>query len=99
MNLLNSLSRVLSNRLTSKTDAESYTSSPLSPLEQISVLAGGDGNVVSMKVCALTRLRVELKSPVSLTLSQLPAPFVGLLPINERVIYLVAAEDISHWSV
>ncbi|WP_151703674.1 PTS transporter subunit EIIB [Nitrincola alkalilacustris] len=99
MNLLNSLSRVLSNRPSSKIDTQSFLTPSSPPLEQVSVLAGGDENVVSMKVCALTRLRVELKSPVSLTLSQLPAPFVGLLPINERVIYLVAAEDISHWSV
>jgi len=103
MNLFTSLSRVFSSRSSQQiTSDDAWVSSlttSIPALDQIKALVGGADNVLDLKVCALTRLRLELKIPASLSAAQLPAPFVALLPVSDCVIYLVAAEEISHWSV
>lgn len=75
-----------------KTAAPKATTPVIAELQQ---LFGGVDNIVDMRSCAYSRVRVELVTPVTVNDSQLPTPFVAVHQIDSNLIHLIAQQDVS----
>ncbi|WP_119395438.1 hypothetical protein [Salinibius halmophilus] len=64
-------------------------------ISELQQLFGGEANVVDMRSCAHSRVRIELASPVSVSDEQLPKPFVAVHQIDSNLVHLIAQQDVS----
>lgn len=64
-------------------------------IAQLTTLFGGQDNIVDMRSCAHTRVRIELAQPYSLADEALPAPFVAIHQIDAHLVHVIAQQDVS----
>lgn len=76
--------------------AQAQNTTTIAPVvAQLQQLFGGESNVVDMRSCAYSRVRVELANPVTVNESQLPKPFIAVHQIDSNLVHLIAQQDVS----
>lgn len=71
------------------------TASTAPVVAELQQLFGGESNVVDMRSCAYSRVRIELATPVSVNDNQLPKPFIAVHQIDSNLVHLIAQQDVS----